>query len=447
MLTPAWTPLRPHRQQSLLWRSCARWVDCACGRGSGKTEIARRRLVRYLPVKKAWPNPMYFYAMPTLEHARRVAWEKIKALVPTEWLAGPPNESRMIIRTIFGSSLYVMGMDKPMRIEGDQWDAGITDETSDIKPGAFFKSIVPAMTHKAGAWCWRIGVPKRTGVGAAEYKDFCHRGVKLADDGANLRDFMNAEHQSFSWPSSTVLTEEQLRLAKENMDPRDFDEQFNANWLSSGGLCFYCFVDEQWPDGNLGDPKILQIQPDAPLLIFSDFNVDPMAWVVAQHAPGDKEQLWVLDEVWLRNTSTQQALNELHRRYGEHHGGFHFFGDASSKARKTSATSSDYAQIKADERFRPKIVIYPDSNPAVMDRIACCNRMFCSAADARRVRVHPRCTWLRKDLQSRAFKPGTSEPDDSGDIGHITDALGYGIHRMYPITYQFEQRPAVHVRG
>ena len=112
-LTNAWTQLRSHKPQSDLWRTRARFVAVAAGRGSGKTELARRRLVRYLPVKKPWADPMYFYAAPTYAQARRIAWGPLKALIPPSWLKGQPSETDMVIRTVFGSSLHVIGMDKP----------------------------------------------------------------------------------------------------------------------------------------------------------------------------------------------------------------------------------------------------------------------------------------------------------------------------------------------
>jgi len=33
----------------------------------------------------------------------------------------------------------------------------------------------------------------------------------------------------------------------------------------------------------------------------------------------------------------------------------------------------------------------------------------------------------------RTYKEGTRDVADEGDIGHITDALGYPIHKLFPI--------------
>lgn len=419
MLTPAWYPLRFHAQQARLWRSKTRFKAVFAGRGSGKTELARRYVVRMLPVRKQWPDPLYFYALPTFAQAKLVAWDKLCALIPKHWLRGEPNKSELLINTKFGSQLRVVGLDKPQRVEGVQFDGGVIDESCDQRPESWSRTLVPTFSHRR-AWCWRIGVPKRVGVGAVAFKEFCDLGASGED----------ADVETFTWSSEDILTEEELRFARENLDEKDYNEQYCASWETATGLIFYAYDDVLNVSETCYDPSL-------PILIGSDFNVDPMAWVVAQKRGTD---LHVIDELFIRNTNTQATLNALFQKYGHHAHGFHFFGDASSKARKTAATASDYIQIKSDSRFVGSRVYYPDSNPAVADRFASTNAMMCNAAGERRVKIHPRCKNLRDDLMRRAYVPGCNEPDDHGDVGHITDALGYLVHTLFPIRLHFQSR-------
>ncbi len=415
MLTEAWKPFRPHRLQSMLWRTPARFAAVAAGRGSGKTDLARRYVVRMLPIEKAWGDPIYFFALPTYKQAKRVAWNKIKPLVPASWIHRI-YESDMMIETVFGSKLFVLGLDNPARIEGDQWDGGVIDEMCDQKPKVFPLNVGPALTHRNG-WCRFIGVPKRVGPGAGWFKDFFFSGAEPGTDGAEL--------QSFTWPSSDILTPEELHFFRENNDPKDFREQYEASWEDVSGAIFFAFSDVL----NVDDQ--LTLRPDLPLIIGSDFNVDPMAWVVCQQqAP---KQLTVIDELFIRNTNTRQTLDELAKRYGKHAAGFHFFGDATSRSRNTRASESDYIQIRNDKRFAGARVFYPKSNPKRSDRFASCNALFLNANGERRCKVHPRCKNLIRDLTTRAYKTGTVEPDDYGDVGHITDALGYAIGGVCPL--------------
>lgn len=414
MLTPEWFPLRHHPVQSDLWRTTKRFVAVYAGRGSGKTLIARRRVVRFLQIKKPWPDPMYFYALPTRDQARRVAWSKLKALVPKHWLATEPSESEMSITTIYGSKLYLVGMDKPQRIEGNQWDGGVIDESSDQKPKSFDLSVRPALSHRNG-WCWRIGVPKRTGCGAPDFKEWC---LERAD-------------VSFTWPSEDILPADEIEAARTQLDPRDFNEQYRASWETASGLVFYAFSD-------ILNVREVQYRPELPLLVGSDFNVDPMAWVVAQVVGDD---VHVIDELFIRNANTQMALEMLQRKFASHESGVRFYGDATGRARKTSASESDYVQIRNFTGLKDSRIYYPKSNPPVADRFAACNALFCNAANKRRLFIDPRCKNLKKDLITRAYKPGENVPDDSGDIGHITDALGYLIYYLFPLHVKLFDAP------
>ncbi len=427
LLRPAWTPLRHHPTQSRLWRSTARFKAVAAGRGSGKTEIARRKIVTQLPLIKPWSDAIYFYAAPTRDQVKKLAWGKIKSLVPREWIA-EVSETELSIATVFGSKLFLLGMDKPQRAEGVQWDFGIVDESCDQKPGVFDLNLRPALSHR-NAECWRIGVPKRAGPGATEFKEFYESGLP--------GDNKDPDVESFTWPSSDILTESEVASAKRQLDQKDFNEQYGASWETIGGAVFYAFSDVL----NVNDQ--LAYSPALPLLVGCDFNVDPMAWVVAQVRG---RELLVFDELWIRNTNTEAALKELHARYGSHAAGVRFFGDATGKARKTAASFSDYIQIKnfmvnGKPAFDDSLVMFPEANPPRHDRFASCNALFCNAAQERRCFIHPRCRNLIKDLNARAYEPGTSEPDDSGDISHASDALGYLIHRLFPLTIKQSDAP------
>lgn len=421
-LTERWTQFRPHDGQRAAWTAPQRFVGLPCGRGSGKTEMAKRRLVRFLPVKKPWPDPHYFYGGPTRDQTKRIAWDDFIRLIPADWLAGSPRVSDLRITTVFGSDLWIVGMDRPERIEGVQWDGGVFDESSDIKPGAFDKSVIPALTWRDG-WCWRIGVPKRQGVGASEFRKFCEKGLAGTDP----------DTAAFSWPSSDILTPEQLAYARANLDPKDYREQFEACWETAGGGIFHAFDRDR-------NVRPCAYRPNMPILVGSDFNVDPMAWVLA-HRLGDR--LDVFDELWLRDTNTPATLDKLAARYHDHKGGWEFYGDASGSARKSSASRSDYQHIMnhADFKRMGRSLHYPYANPPVADRFAATNALCLNAAGERRLFIDSRCEHLIDDLEARYYKPRTKEADDTGTLGHITDALGYIVHRLFPIRLELDFGP------
>lgn len=417
-LTAAWTPLRPHEEQSEMFRCDKRVVHCIAGRISGKTTIARRRMCVALPEKKPWPDRNYFYGLPTYGQAKRVAWDKILSLIPKHWLKKEPSSSSMLIETVFGSRLYVLGLDKPARIEGTEWDGCIIDESSDQKPGVFERSIAPALAAREG-WCWRIGAPKRFGPGGGEFRKAYERGLTGEGDSA-----------SFTWPSWTVLSEKEIEKLRKEMSPKDFDEQIAGEFQDAGGSAYYA-----WSKENVKD---CAYNPNELMLVMSDFNVDPMAWCMGHfvHTPHG-QGMEVFDELWLRNTNTQAALDEVWKRYEHHKGGFLFVGDATGRNRHTSANKSDYRQILNDERFGAR-VRYDKHNPAIKDRLASVNSLLCNKLGQRRLFMDPKCVHLIDDMKYRSLDenglPIASGPNAAGDSGHMSDALGYGVYKFFPIT-------------
>lgn len=409
-----WPQLKYHPKQYAYWSSRRRFNFLPCGRQSGKTELAMRKLVRHLPVIKAWDDPRYFFGSPTYRQAKKVAWNRILRLIPNHWIVDV-SKGELMIQTIFGSELFLVGLDQPQRVEGLILDGGVIDENSDIKPKTFDLSILPTLVHRNG-WTDFIGVPKRFGIGATEYREKCKKAEK-----GELPD-----SEVFAWPSEGIVPADYLELCRATMDIRDFEEQFNGTWLSASGEVFHAFDAEY-------NVRPCSYDPNLPIVVGSDFNVNPMAWVLC-HLKGNT--LDVFDEIWIRNTNTPATLNILLSRYGNHQGGFQMYGDASARGRHTSAYVTDYNHLAQDVRLKKlgRSMHYIRGNPPVADRFATTNARICSGDGVRHVFIDKKCEHLILDLESRGYKPGTREADDSGDIGHPTDALGYILHKKFPLS-------------
>lgn len=393
----------------------SRFAVVIAGRRSGKTEIAKRELVLALCEKKPWSDPRYFYAAPTRDQARRIAWRDFKALVPPEWVADI-SETHLVIETVFGSELHVVGMDKPERIEGPPWDGGIEDETCDQKTNAFNATIYPALADRLG-WCWRIGVPKRRGPSAREVKETYGRAARK-----DLKDWL-----ALTWPSSTVLSAETLADARDKLDAKTYREQFEASWETAGGAIYYAF-------DSAYNVRPCFYDPNTVLLIGSDFNVDPMCWTIAQERPSGIVE--IIDEIVLSNANTPMTLEELKKRYPNHAAGFEFYGDATGKARKTSASSSDYQLILNHPFFvkAGRTVHYPGANPKHPDRYATVNTALCTASGRRRLFIDPKCHKIIDDLIHVYEDEGTGDAAQVADMVHMSDALGYLLMYKLPLS-------------
>ncbi|MBI5599195.1 MAG: hypothetical protein HY890_05590 [Deltaproteobacteria bacterium] len=369
------------------------------GRRSGKTELAKRKLVASLPVRKKWGDPRYFAAAPTRDQAKRIFWKDLKALAPGRWIRRI-YESDLCITTRFGSEVWVVGLDKPQRMEGTPWDGGVLDEYANMKPGAWTENIRPALADRAG-WCWFIGVPE----GLNHYRD-------LAD---YARSGTDGDWGFYTWRSSDILPPEEVEAAKRLLDPRTFRQEFEASFEGSSGRVYYAYRGEVHQVLSAGmDAKL-------PVVICCDFNVDPCVWELAQT---DGREVRVLDEVVMRDTNTVEMCKEVLRRYGGHKAGFIVYGDAAAAARST-AGKSDYA-LMSELGFKRQSV--GRANPAVKDRVNAVNSILCNTNGEARLTHHPRCRYLKRDFETVTWAEGASEIDKrDGDRTHASDALGYFI--------------------
>lgn len=156
-LPARWTPLRPHPIQRAFWTSTARFNTVPAGRRSGKTEFAKRKLVKAALRGTTFAEARFFAAAPTRDQAKRIFWDDLKALSPNGLTLGRPGESELVIRYVNGSELWVIGMDRPERIEGQPWDGGVLDEYANMRKEAWPKHVRPALSDRNG-WCDLYGL-------------------------------------------------------------------------------------------------------------------------------------------------------------------------------------------------------------------------------------------------------------------------------------------------
>jgi hypothetical protein len=416
LLPERWTPLRPHPVQNELWTSLNRFKVVPAGRRSGKTELAKRRLIKSLPLKLPYGPARYFAAAPTNDQARRIYWDDLKALTPKQWLASRPNESRMIIKTIFGSEIEVVGLDKPERIEGSPWDGGIIDEIGNVKAGAWQENVRPALSDRNG-WCWLIGVPE----GRNHYYDL-YEYARISKD---------PEWGAFTWFSADILPASEIAAAKRELDPRTYRQEYEASFESYEGTVYYNFSEKniaQW-----------EYQSRLPVCLRFDFNETPMSCTTAQvtkETYGDNrlDHVHVFDEISIRSSNTVEVCNELINRFTKPPVMSYVYGNAYGNTSTTGKTDYQIVQEMLSKKGWKLEFRIPSSNPSVVDRTNSVNAMLCSIDGYVRTTIDPRCRELIQDFQRVTFKEGTRVINkDDPDRTHWSDGHGYHVHLDYPV--------------
>lgn len=428
ILTPRWTVLRPHSKQLEWMASKARFNIVPAGRRSGKTERAKRKLVRIaLSGSSPFPDPRYFAAAPTRQQAKDIWWVALKQLSPREFVTDI-SESELRIKYITGGSITVVGMDKPQRIEGQPWDGGVLDEYGNMKSGAWPENIRPALSDRFG-WCDLIGVPE----GRNHYYDLYDKTIRHEVGFENWA--------VFHWKSIDILDAQEIRDAKATMDPLTFEQEYEGSFLNFQGRVYYCFERSDNCSINV------KYNPHLPLIFCFDFNVAPGVAAILQEQPmlpcGNPGTA-VIGEVHIpRNSNTVAVCNRLIADWGKHKNGIHCYGDSTGgNPGSAKLAGSDWDIIRRELRpaFGEQLkILVPPGNPRERARVNAVNSRLRSGKgedESIRFMVHPKCKNVIKDFEGvRCLEGGTGEIDKDADLelSHISDAIGYYVNYKFPV--------------
>ncbi len=139
-----WYPLRDHPVQLAFVNDAVRFKLAPCGRRSGKTERAKRKLVK---AAMRTPGKPFFAGAPTYGQAKKIWWQDLKLLSFAPLLgARAVSEGELSIKFPNGASIHVIGLDQPARIEGIPWGGGVIDEVADLKEDAIPLNVLPALS-------------------------------------------------------------------------------------------------------------------------------------------------------------------------------------------------------------------------------------------------------------------------------------------------------------
>ncbi len=199
-------------------------------------------------------------------------------------------------------------------------------------------------------------------------------------------------------------------------------------------------VVKDFTDKNVRD---IQYQRDLDVHISCDFNVDPMAWVLA-HKTEDK--VFYFDELVIENTTTSKTCDEFYRRYPNHKGKVIINGDASGDNRSCMSEYTNYVIIKKKlESFGYNVEIRIKAfNPPIKNRIAAFNAKVKNANGEICLYISPKCEKLLYNIYNLRYQEGSSRIDiptytqikqskELKFLSHPFDAASYLVDFYWPI--------------
>lgn len=391
--------LKLTRPQSLVAASPARFVVLNAGRRFGKTFLA---LVLLFICANHNAGAVCWYVAPTYKQAEQIAWEDLKRLVPELYIKHK-DESDLTITLLNDSIIALRGSDKPDSLRGPGLDALVMDEAAFQKKAAW-NILRPMLADKKG-WALFISTPKGYNwfydlYLAAEHRKGWARFQFTTLDGGNV-------------------DEEEIELAKSELDEKTFNQEFLASFETLTGRIYYNFSREE----NKTDYEITA----APILVGMDFNVNPMTAVIGQRAGN---QIILFDEVVMPDGNTDLMAQEIRKRYPKHP--VFVYPDPTGNRRQTNAPAgqTDFTIL----RSHGFTVFAPTKPYSVADKFNTVNAALCNKSGLRRVLVKKgTCSQLCRGWDGYCYKENTGLPDKSGGLDHETDAAAYLICYEIPI--------------
>lgn len=157
------------------------------------------------------------------------------------------------------------------------------------------------------------------------------------------------------------------------------------------------------------------------LLIGIDFNVDPGMHAYLIEIRGD--DVFVLDEIYIRGGDTPQLAKEMERRYGTQ---IPLVPDAAGGQRSTTGTSDHAILREAGFKLKNRA-----ANPPIKNRINAVNAKIKNALGRRHLFVDKTCKLLIRDLERCTWEV-MQKVGYRGPLTHPGAALGYAVHLKFP---------------
>lgn len=335
------------------------------------------------------------------------------------------NKIDKVIKFKNGSEILFCALEDPERFKSLNLHWAEIEEASQIDDGAF-KQLLGRLrnTYRGKDW------------GDFRYRLFGHTNPQ-ANKSWIWKRFVEEQHENYRLiiaptTNNIFLPKHFIESLKDNFD----EEYYKINVLGEFGDYASGLVVKNFSQENL---KHFKYNPDLPIHITCDFNVDPMCWVLAYT---DKNNVYYFDEIAVEKTTTEECIQEFLRRYPEHKAEIIVNGDASGDNRSTQSEYTNYAIIRnalykhGYDKKQIKFCLR-SYNPPILNRISAFNAKVKNSSGERHLFIDERrCKWLLYNIYNLSFKEGTTIVDvptfsqiktnrDSKFLEHPFDAASY----------------------
>jgi len=374
-----------------------RFKVVTAGRRFGKSVLGLAFLLKgqMLEGENRW------YITPTYRQGKITVWPTLKQIMRGRgWKI---NETELSC-TQSGVTIAIKGSDASDSLRGAELSRVVLDEYAYQKSGVFEEVIYPMLTTTNGE-AMMIGTPD--GFSNNNFYDYFIKGQ------GNDKDWK-------SWQFKTVdggfVSEEELELAKSNLDEKAYRQEFMASFETAANRAAWAFDREQNVKvaDELSMYKIIGIDHNV------DYNTAVLACVYGNGT------VHYYDEIRQQNSNTEMLCKEMKERWKDVK---EVYPDPAGSARSTTSHRSDHQIIK-DYGY----TVYAKKNhPSHRDRLNALNRKLKDATGKVQMTVDPKCKYLIKDLEQVQRDRNGGIDKSNIELTHSLDAATYMIEYKWPI--------------
>jgi len=377
------------------------------GRRFGKTYLAINELAKFA----RYSNKKVWYVAPSYRQAKSICWNELKdKLIKHKWVKSI-NNSDLTIVLRNNSRISLRGADNENSLRGIGLDFLVMDEFADIHKQAWYEVLRPTLSDTQGHALF-CGSPR--GFGNWSYELY-----KLGET--------NKDWQSFKYTTleGEQVSKEEIEQAKDDLDLRTFQQEYEATFVNYSGMIYYNFNREK---------NIIETFRNNHLTyhIGLDFNVEPMCAVVSVI---ENDIIIVIDEIQIYSSNTNEMVDEIKTRYNKK---IIIYPDPSARQRKTSAGGMTDLAILKNAGFEVRC---RNKAPLVRDRINAVNSKLKNVKGQNSLFILNSCKNVIKSIERQIYKEGTHIPDKDSGYDHMNDALGYLVEYNYPLRRNFNPSP------
>jgi len=375
------------------------------GRRFGKTFLCMLELLKFASRN---PNGKIFYVSPTYRMSKEIMWKFLKKQIKELNWGKYTNESELSVILKNNCQISLKGADKSAdNLRGVGLNFLCLDEFADIPQEAWTEVLRATVSDKyANGHVLFTGTPR--GFGNWSYEMF-QKG-------------QSEDPEWKSWKYTTLqggqVEDHEIEQAKRDLDLRSFRQEYEASFETYAGVVYYNFDRQQNVRG-------IQQDQDAVIHVGLDFNIDPMSACLCYIK---NDIAYFFDEIVIYSSNTDELITELLQRYPNRK--IIVYPDPAARQRRTSAGGRTDLTLLQNSGLSVKC---RGTHALVRDRINSVNSRLSNNNGKRYIYIDPSCKNLINSLMKQTYKEGTNQPEKNG-FDHMTDAMGYLIEYLYPIT-------------